>query len=178
VAAYSNCRSECVAPAPNKIDVTYTGLKWQCVEYARRWLLINQGAVFGDVGTAADIWTNIDRLTRVSDQTVVPLVACLNGSEQPSQFGDLLIYAKAFYGTGHVAVVLGVDPTQKLIWVGEQNFDNQPLTGSHAREVEFIEKEGRFWILDPYLIGWKHVPRWIDKNRHSPLQGERYQAGI
>lgn len=159
VAAFSNCRSECVAPEPNKIDGTYTGLKWQCVEYARRWLLINRGAVFGDVDIAADIWTDIEHLTRVSDQTTIPLAAKLNGSEQPPQVGDLLIYAKVFYGTGHVAVVLDVNHERKLIKVGEQNFDNQPWTGSHAREIEFIEKDGRIWILDPYLIGWKQITK-------------------
>ena len=159
VVAFSNCRSECVGPEANKIDGTFTGLKWQCVEYARRWLLINRGAVFGDVDIAADIWTEIDSLTRVADQAVVPLVARLNGSEQPPQVGDLLIYAKAFYGTGHVAVVLSVDPTRKLIKVGEQNYANQPWTGTHARQIEYIENGGRVWVLDPYLIGWKQITK-------------------
>ena len=159
VVAYSNCRAECVVPEGNKIDGSYTGLKWQCVEYARRWLLVNRGAVFSDVDIAADIWTNIDRLIRVSDQKAIPLAAHLNGYGQPPQVGDLLIYAKAFYGTGHVAVVLAVDPTRKLIKVGEQNFDNQPWTGAHARQIEYIEKDGRVWVLDPYLIGWKQIAR-------------------
>jgi hypothetical protein len=159
VAAFSNCRSECVVPEGNTIDGTFTGLKWQCVEYARRWLLVKRGAVFGDVDIAADIWTEIDHLTRVSDRTAIPLVARLNGSESPPRVGDLLIYAKAFYGTGHVAVVLGVDPARKLIKVGEQNFDNQPWTGTHARQIEYIKKSGHVWLLDPFLIGWKEIQR-------------------
>jgi glutathionylspermidine amidase/synthetase len=91
VVAFSNCRPDCVVPEANTIDGTYTGLKWQCVEYARRWLLMNRGAVFGDVDIAADIWTEIDVLTRVSDQTTIPLVGRLNGSDRPPQIGDLLI---------------------------------------------------------------------------------------
>jgi len=157
VEAYSNCSSECVVLEPNTVEGTYTGVKWQCVEYARRWLLINRGAVFGDVEIAADIWNKIDHLTRISDQTIIPLVAHLNGSEQAPQVGDLLIYAKAFFGTGHVAIVTGVDRDQNLIKVGEQNFDNQGWHGAYAREVEYIRKDGRYWMLDPYLIGWKHV---------------------
>lgn len=159
VVAFSNCNPECVLPEGNTIDGTYTGYKWQCVEYARRWLLLNRGAVFGDVDIAADIWTEIDRLTRVSDQAAVPLVAHLNGSEQPPLVGDLLIYAKAFYDTGHVAVVLDVDPTRKLIMVGEQNYDNQPWAGRHARRIGYIEKDGRVWVLDPYIIGWKQIAK-------------------
>jgi len=87
----------------------------------------------------------------------MPLVAHLNGSEQPPQVGDLLIYAKAFYDTGHVAVVTGVDPEQNLIKVGEQNFNNRRWQGRYARQVEYIKKNGGYWVLDPYLIGWKHV---------------------
>ena len=157
VVAFSNCRAECVAPQNNTVDGTFTGEKWQCVEYARRWLLRKRGAVFGDVDIAADIWTKIDRLTRVSDQTEIPLEARLNGSDRPPQVGDLLIYAKAFYDTGHVAVVLDVDPVARLINVGEQNFDNKPWPGTHARRIEYIEKDGKIWLLDPYLIGWKRM---------------------
>jgi glutathionylspermidine amidase/synthetase len=159
VVAYSNCRAECVVPQSHEVDGTYTGLKWQCVEYARRWLLVNQGAVFGDVDIAADIWTKIDRLTKVADQSEIPLAARLNGSPEPPRRGDLLIYAKALYGTGHVAVVLGVDAARNLIRVGEQNFENDPWSGSNAREIAYIERAGRVWVLDPYLIGWKQEAR-------------------
>ena len=157
VEAYSNCSSACVVFIPNTVDRTYTGIKWQCVEYARRWLLINRGAVFGDVDIAADMWNKIDHLTRVSDQITIPLVAHLNGSEQPPQVGDLLIYAKTFNDTGHVAVVTAVEPEQNLIKVGEQNFNNQRWPGSYARQIEYIKKNGGYWMLDPYLLGWKHV---------------------
>ncbi|QQO56808.1 MAG: CHAP domain-containing protein [Thiohalocapsa sp. PB-PSB1] len=159
VVAYSNCRAECVLPRRHEVDGTYTGLKWQCVEYARRWLLVNHGAVFGDVDIAADIWTKIDRLTKVADQSEIPLAARLNGSPEPPRRGDLLIYAKALYGTGHVAVVLGVDPARNLIRVGEQNFENDPWSGSSAREIAYIERAGRVWVLDSYLIGWKQETR-------------------
>jgi len=159
VVAYSNCRAECVVPQSHEVDGTYTGLKWQCVEYARRWLLVNHGAVFGDVDIAADIWTKIDRLTKVADQSEIPLAARLNGSPEPPRRGDLLIYAKALYDTGHVAVVLGVDAARNLIRVGEQNFENDPWSGSNAREIAYIERAGRVWVLDPYLIGWKQVLR-------------------
>ena len=66
VPAYSNCSARCVVPAPNTLNGVYTGLKWQCVEYARRWLLVNRGEVYGDVDIAADIW-QIPFVTRVSD---------------------------------------------------------------------------------------------------------------
>ena len=109
IEAYSNCQSGCVIFESNTWNGIYTGIKWQCVEYARRWLLVNTGAVYGDVDIAADIWDKIDHLTYVKSKKPIPLETHLNGSTQAPEIGDLLIYAKAFNGTGHVAVVTGID---------------------------------------------------------------------
>ena len=34
----------------------YTGMEWQCVEFARRFMAVRMGIVFGDVDGATDIW--------------------------------------------------------------------------------------------------------------------------
>ena len=56
VTAYSNCSNQCVNPEPQFTNEIFTGIKWQCVEYARRWLLVNKQVVYGDVDIAEDIW--------------------------------------------------------------------------------------------------------------------------
>jgi glutathionylspermidine amidase/synthetase len=38
------------------VNGIYTGYKWQCVEFARRWLLENKGYVFEDIAMAYDIF--------------------------------------------------------------------------------------------------------------------------
>lgn len=157
IEAYSNCRPGCVILEPNHWKGTYTGIRWQCVEYARRWLLINTGAVYGDVDVAADIWDRIDHLTDLNTGKPIPLEARLNGSPQAPEVGDLLVYAKAFHGTGHVAVVTGMDVKNSLIEVSEQNYDNQSWPDDYARTIMFIEQEGHYWLLDGYLLGWKHA---------------------
>jgi CHAP domain len=157
IEAYSNCQSGCVIFEPNKWNGTYTGIKWQCVEYARRWLLINTGAVYGDVDIAADIWDRIDYLTDVKTKKLIPLEAHLNGSTQAPQVGDLLIYAKAFNATGHVAVVTGMDVNNGLVEVSEQNFSNESWPDDYARKIMFIKKDENYWLLDGYLLGWKHA---------------------
>ena len=50
--SYSNCQADCVVFDPNQEQGTYSGIKWQCVEYARRWLIRNRGITFGDVDVA------------------------------------------------------------------------------------------------------------------------------
>jgi hypothetical protein len=157
IEAYSNCKADCVIYEPNMLNGTYTGLKWQCVEYARRWLLVNTGAVYGDVGIASDIWDRIDHLTDLKTKKPIPLETHLNGSTQAPEVGDLLIYAKAFNGTGHVAVVTGIDIKNGLVEVSEQNFNNESWPGDYARKITLIKKGGEYWLLDGYLLGWKHA---------------------
>jgi hypothetical protein len=157
IEAYSNCQSGCVIFEPNKWNGTYTGIKWQCVEYARRWLLVNTGAVYGDVDVAADIWDKIDHLTYVKTKKPIPLETHLNGSTQAPEIGDLLIYAKAFNGTGHVAVVTGIDISNGLVEVSEQNFQNNSWAADYARIITLIKNGENYWLLDGYLLGWKHA---------------------
>lgn len=157
VPAYSNCSSSCVVFAPNTQDGVYTGIQWQCVEFARRWLLDNLGVVYGDVDVAANIWTKIDSVTRVADDASIPLLGFENGSGQAPELGDLLIYGQEFLNTGHVAVITEVDLAAGKLRVAEQNYRNEPWPADYAREIDLIERNGRYWVLDAYVLGWKRV---------------------
>lgn len=153
IPAYSNCQSQCVVFDPNRLDGTYTGIKWQCVEYTRRWLVQNRGMTFGDVDVAADMWA-LNSLKRLSDEGAVPLKSYENGAKQGPQRGDLLVYGREYLGTGHAAIVLFVDRKKGKIYVAEQNYKNQKWPGSYARTIQYIRKDGRYWLLDAYLLGW------------------------
>jgi glutathionylspermidine amidase/synthetase len=158
IAAYSNCKSDCVVFEPNRHDGTFTGIKWQCVEYARRWLLLNRGVVYGDVDVAADIWDKVDYYRQLEWDEKIPVENLVNGSSKAPQAGDLLIYARVMFGgTGHVAVVTGIDKDKGVVRVAEQNFNNLPWSGTHARELPLLHKNGGYWILDAYLLGWKRM---------------------
>ena len=157
IVAYSNCNNTCVNPAPQFVNKTFTGIQWQCVEYARRWLLVNNNVVYGDVDIAEDIW-NLEYVTNPGTQKKLPFISIVNG-DNSSQLkrGDLLIYSRAFHGTGHVAVVLKVNEQAQTISVGEQNFSNKRWDGDYSRELSYIKKSHQTWVLDPYLIGWKRI---------------------
>jgi len=159
--SYSNCQAKCVVFDPNRLDGIYTGIKWQCVEFTRRWLIRNRGLTFGDVDVAADMWA-LNSLTRLRDQASVPLKTYENGSPQQPRRGDLLIYGREFLGTGHAAIVLSVDYRKGIVRVAEQNFRNQKWPGHYARSIQFISKNGRYWLLDAYLLGWKQVPGGVE----------------
>jgi glutathionylspermidine amidase/synthetase len=97
------------ASLENVVDGVFTGCKFQCVELARRYLLVNKGVVFGGVDNAFEIM-DLHSVRRVSDDTELPLRTVSNGATAPPPVGSLLIWeAGDFVGSaGHVAVVVGV----------------------------------------------------------------------
>jgi hypothetical protein len=157
VVAYSNCNPGCLRLQPNTWGGTYTGIEWQCVEFVRRWLIQTRGVTYGDVDVAADIWGRITAVRGLSDGIEIPLVAHPNGDPEPPQVGDLLVYGREYRGTGHVAVITRVDVEGRFVEVAEQNFLNQEWPDGYARRIDLVKEHGRFWILDPYLIGWKRI---------------------
>jgi hypothetical protein len=160
VPAYSNCNDKCVYLSPNTQAGSYTGIKWQCVEYARRWLLVNKGVVYGDVDIAADIW-GLNYVTRVKDKAKLKMTTYTNGDVTLPELGDLLIYAKAYLKTGHVAVIVSVDQNAHTIDVAEENFKNTKWPDGYARRIPYVVHDGKFWLLDGYLLGWKHVTKQL-----------------
>ncbi len=42
-------------------DGIYMGYKWQCVEFARRWLYVNKGYIFNDVSMAYEIFKTLGK---------------------------------------------------------------------------------------------------------------------
>ena len=157
VAAYSNDSANSLALKPCRVGNIVTGLPWQCVEFARRWLLQTHGLIFSDVQIAANMWDNIDCLTQVSNNKKVPLDSHPNGSHSKPKTGDLIIYSEAFLGTGHVAIVVGHDSDAGVIHVAEQNYSDRPWQGEYCREIPLLEIYGRWWLLEPFLIGWKRA---------------------
>ena len=73
-------------------------MMWQCVEYARRYLITNQQVAFGSVDYAAYIW-DLTNVTSVSNPSqTYPLANFANGmvlanstDDQP-RIGDMINY--------------------------------------------------------------------------------------
>nr|CCD13760.1 unnamed protein product [Trypanosoma congolense IL3000] len=158
VKGMSNCDSDtCIADHWHTIDVSELrdairmetfpssyGVKWQCVEYARRYWVLRgtpKPAAFGSVEGAADIW-DLDNVALL-DGTTRPLLKFQNENATAAgsrpRAGDLLIYPRQPNGFpyGHVAVVAGVE--ERRLFVAEQNWDNQQWPGpyhNYSRELK------------------------------------------
>jgi len=154
IESYSNCNAKCVFANPTFVDKVFVGIEWQCVEFARRWLIKEKGLTFESIDVAADLWNKITHLVGVKTKEPKPLTKHVNGAATLPAEGDLLVYAREYQGTGHVAIVLSVNRAQKLIFLGEQNFENLPWKHDFARAISYVSRGGRYWLLDSYLLGW------------------------
>ncbi|OMJ96262.1 hypothetical protein SteCoe_236 [Stentor coeruleus] len=149
----------------------YSGLKWQCVEYARRWLIITQSLTFASVDCASDIWHidylsstsdsskyiwHIDYLSSTSDSSKhTSLYRIPNGSKCPPSKGDLIIYKRTETNpVGHVAIISKVDYDD--IEISEQNWDTDFWPGNYSRAMPLTELSGLYYLFDfEYpIIGW------------------------
>jgi len=142
------------------VDGVYMGHKWQCVEFARRWLYANRGYVFDDIAMAYDIF-RLTTVRVVGDQSLLPLYSFRNGSLRWPEPGCLLIWDEGgeFETTGHVAIVTEVTPD--YVRIAEQNVGDRPWKEGRdwSREIRAeTTPEGNYWLEcsfgDAKILGW------------------------
>ena len=137
----------------------YMGHKWQCVEFARRFLFLTYGFVFTDVGMAYEIFS-LRFLREVVNDNILPLQAFANGARRPPMAGSLLIWQKGgeFKHTGHVAVITQL--VGNKVRIAEQNVIHAPLPQGQqwTRELTLEVKNGIYTIKDTFadteILGW------------------------
>ncbi|CAJ1033924.1 CHAP domain containing protein, putative [Leishmania lindenbergi] len=189
VFGYSNCNDDYTSTKYRYVNLTvpvlnktgnvvytsksfFTGLEWQCVEFARRfWMLSGkpEGAYFDSVVGAADIW-NLTFVRLVSNtSTTLPLQKYSNGGRiseglQAPAPGDIIIYPVQGGGFpyGHVAVITKVDMAMNgAIYVAEQNWGSAMWVDPHhnySRRIPLLYDmtTSSVTLNDPNgtIIGW------------------------
>ena len=142
------------------LDGIFMGYKWQCVEFARRWLYLNKGYIFSDISMAYDIF-DLRSVRNVKNNTLLPLKSFKNGAKRWPEPGCLLIWEDGGYfaDTGHVAVVTEVLADE--IHFIEQNVEHTvwPAGQSYSRKLKtHIREDGGYFIKSDYtethVLGW------------------------
>ncbi len=155
VEAYSNNSPKHVSHEWNYVNGFPTGLKWQCVEFVRRWLVLRRGLLLPPIEIAADLW-NLSSVLRLEDMTDCPLSTFRNGSEARPVVGDILVYDKRFRNTGHIAIVTAVDHVAGSLAIAEQNHHNTMWEQNYARTIPFVHEGNNVTLEDgSFLRGWK-----------------------
>lgn len=181
VIGYSNCNDEYISDTSNYVVLPngqqqYSGLAYQCVEYARRYLMLRglpEPCFFTDVDGAHDIWS-LSEVYKVSnpDETM-PFVAYPNGAPLSAggsrpQTGDLIIYPIQGndFPFGHVAVIVSVflNTTVGAVYVAEQNWLNSQWPKpyhNYTRSIPLVYNTDNisYTITDPdgEVFGWMRV---------------------
>lgn len=144
----------------SSIDGIYMGQKWQCVEFARRWLYLNEGAIFDEVAMAYDIF-RLQYLRIVRDASHLPLRSFRIGSLRRPEPGGLLIWEEGghFSTTGHVAIITEVG--DDYVRIAEQNFAHHrwPAGQSYSRELQMSVTASGGYVVDgggdgASILGW------------------------
>merc|ERR1711907_383368 len=136
----------------------FTGAKWQCVEFARRWLLLNKGYTFSDVPMAYHIMglRHVTVQYGTSKGQELPLWPCRNGGTIKPEVGSMLIWDSSYDQTGHVAIVTEV--ASNYVRVAEQNFEDWKWEAGtdYARELPAtLDGEGGYTVHDEFkILGW------------------------
>lgn len=121
-----------------------SGLKWQCVEYARRWLMCMKNITFQSVENASDIW-NLSYVSSLDN----PSIRYEFVKDNIPRVGSLVIYRKTTkFPYGHVAVIVNVHENGEID-IAEQNQNVEKWKYNYSRRIR-LEHE-------PDVIGCKSV---------------------
>jgi hypothetical protein len=148
----------------NYLNGTYTGMKWQCVELARRYWLVNYGMIFDSIPMAYQIF-DLQKVRRVSDGHFFAMKGHRNGAKTRPVKGSLLLWNPVgeFRHTGHVAVVLDVQDT--YLDIAEQNVQDTiwPPGVNYSRRLRAeVHPETQAYTVhctyaDAVVLGWKTI---------------------
>lgn len=161
VVGYSNCTNDCESDKWTTITLGQhrykTGMKWQCVEYARRWYMKRLGYSFASIDHAYEIW-DLEHVDKLGSELKGKWKKLANGktTEKP-QLNDLLIYNKKQGIHGHVSVIVKV--TDDYVYIAEQNYTNAKWDDpSYARKLALIHNtKGHYSLKDLGVIGWMRI---------------------
>ena len=142
------------------LDGIYMGQKWQCVEFARRWLYLTRGVIFDEVAMAYDIF-RLPYLRSVHGISRLPLRSFRNGSLHRPEVGGLLVWNEGghFTTTGHVAIITEVG--EDYVRIAEQNFSHHrwPAGQGYSRELNMAVTGNGGYEIDgggdgASILGW------------------------
>ena len=144
----------------------YCGIKWQCVEYVRRYLILTYGISFENVKNAYDIFKKNIIFYKIKDESLVGIKKYINGlSKTMPKISNLIVWNgdDNFLKYGHVAVIVNI--IGKNLYICEQNFNerttHQSSNKNYSRCLMVDKNEnGMYYIYDKKydnILGWVNV---------------------
>ncbi|GET89838.1 trypanothione synthetase, putative [Leishmania tarentolae] len=173
VAAYSNKHDHYFSGERSIEGNIFFGFKYQCVEFARRWLLVRKGLLLPDVNWACHIF----QLKEVRDAATAEsfvVVPVRNGTETKPEADTLLIYPSTDANpVGHVGAITEVG--DDYVCVADQNYRFHKWESSYAYKLKLEHKNGVWTIIDDIdaddveiPLGWVTFPGRANRPEGTP----------
>lgn len=122
----------------------YTGIKWECVEYIRRFLIENYQLTFENVKNALDM-ISLTHFYSIIDDSKIPIYFIPYSLHNILSIRkhDIIIFS--YKDTGHVALVTKPLNKRNRIEIVEQNWEKKWESKNYSRTIN---------VYDPTIIGW------------------------
>ncbi|KAG5477117.1 hypothetical protein LSCM1_05459 [Leishmania martiniquensis] len=134
------------------------GVKWQSVEFARRYLASRKAVWMVPMPDAEDVWREKAPFVHVQDGTPAAFTRTPNKSHGPAPaVSDIIVWARSEATPfGHVAIVTEVLPDAVRVAEQNQGFERWPKDMLYSREVPMQRNSsGTIELVDEDpLLGW------------------------
>lgn len=149
VKVYYNGRIGNVSSRSLSADQYNFGLKYQCVEFVKRYYYEHLRHKMPDTyGHAKDFF--ISNLPDGAFNEQRALAQYRNPSQSKPQVNDLLVYSPTLFNPyGHVAIVSAVQPNSMEIIQ-----QNPGIWGNPRQRYQLVEEAGRWRIKKQRILGW------------------------
>ena len=139
-----NCSSGC-----------FTGYKYQCVEYARRFMIETKQLTFDKIKCAYNIW-DLNSFEHIHSGENFPFFKFPNFSLSLPKVDSMLIFDKGKGAPyGHVAIITSVNVREKHIKIAEQDEKNSKWKSNYSRKLKLEIIDGCSVLSYKYpIIGW------------------------
>jgi len=127
----------------------FTGCKWQCVEYARRWLIFNKKCTFKSINFAVHIYDigYVEDLTQPNKYK--NFISIPNEGTTAPEVGDLVIFPQSRgQSFGHVAVVSNINFDLGYLDIVEQNYEDYWEHLEYSRRLLFIKYNNKYVLTE------------------------------
>lgn len=179
IPAYSNGADDVFTGQRHYEQHYFMGYKWQCVEFARRWLLHRKGLALPQYDFAAHL-VHLREVVDVHTGAAVPCKFIPQGSEIAPEADSLIVYPGSRKNiVGHVGVITAV--TNSTVCVADQNrFFYHWGEKTFSAEFPLDCVGGRYYIRDPDRVecrGWILFPDRPNRPDGEPFVLQPHMRG-
>lgn len=118
----------------NYVMHIYTGVRWECVEFVRRYLIFTKNVTFTEVKNAYEVYDGPIYFINLDSVLPIEVERFKNGEKMPKK-GDILIFHVDNEQHGHICILSNVDTIKGEIEIVEQNYDNMSWKGNFYSRI-------------------------------------------